>query len=103
MKYLKGCVLIKNLMLKHYYGYHQKENMMIKIIENNYIPKIERTKCENCNSVLEYDEKDIELRFGKYSTEKMIRCPVCNRKISLKLTTYTPNFNFDIFNKGEII
>lgn len=66
----------------------------MKIITRGIAPE-EKTypaQCDNCNSVLEYNDKDIDSTRWKYETSqgreykvpvKTILCPVCNRNIIL--------------------
>lgn len=58
----------------------------MKIIENNYKQEktIERIVCDNCNSVFEINEDDINIdRFE----DRYVCCPCCNNKVWIDYVT----------------
>lgn len=57
---------------------------MIKIIKAQPIPK-EQIKCDNCGSILEYENVDLELHQDYMTGYKYrFRCPVCGVFIDAK-------------------
>lgn len=52
---------------------------MIKIIKAQPVPK-EQIECDNCGSVLEYGNEDLEMTIYKYR----FKCPVCGIYIDAK-------------------
>lgn len=57
---------------------------MIKIIEAQPVPK-EQIECNNCGSILEYGNADLELHQGYMTGIKYrFKCPVCGVFIDAK-------------------
>ena len=52
---------------------------MIKIIKAQPVPK-EQVECNNCGSILEYENVDLEMTIYKYR----FKCPVCGVYIDAK-------------------
>lgn len=57
---------------------------MIKIVKSEPVPK-EQIKCDNCSSILEYENVDLELH-QSYTTgyKYRFKCPVCGIYIYAK-------------------
>ncbi len=65
----------------------------MKIIKNNYVPKWPKEKiCNNCNSILEYEQDDLkskeisisDQRQGEYKIMTIyFECPCCKSEVKV--------------------
>ncbi len=56
----------------------------MKIIEEHHGKRI---TCESCQSILEYDKRDINYEATNYNRyDQYIKCPVCDHKIYIVIT-----------------
>jgi RNase P subunit RPR2 len=54
---------------------------MIKVIERREPKKkVYRTRCDNCNSLIEFEKTDVNPVEGQPQMGYEITCPVCNTK-----------------------
>ena len=56
----------------------------MKIIENNYKEPVWKVVCGSCNSVLEYEKKDVIIHESHFFYLHYIKCPCCGKSIDVK-------------------
>lgn len=65
------------------YGLRGEKNNMVEVIK--YGEKPERCRCDRCNSLLQYMQKDLELHWSPYVGHYLsLKCPVCDNEIYMK-------------------
>lgn len=56
----------------------------MKIIENNKKPDSWKIVCPECNSVLEYEKKDVIIHESYFFYLHYIECPCCGKSVDVK-------------------
>ena len=54
-------------------------------VKSNGYEKVHSGICENCNSELEWTQKDIYEKYVEQYTRQFVVCPICNTKLLVKL------------------
>lgn len=55
----------------------------MKVIENNKKPESWKIVCPYCQSILEYDKKDVISKESYFFYLHYIKCPCCNKDIDV--------------------
>lgn len=57
----------------------------MEVIENNFVKQQSwKIVCDYCNSVLEYDRKDVIIKESQFFYLHYIKCPCCGKNIDVK-------------------